>query len=148
MANFPIHLVRRDLASRCLDLMKLRAFVPCDVSDASTGYKARVVEAVFDPLRVAEVNGRFRAAGFAWDDDDDEGGGMRVIAVTDDGSILLWGGLNSVYHLRRGERLVGVFDNLAFEDVGRLVRPFGIKNTKAEIDALVEQLKQRYTKAK
>jgi hypothetical protein len=127
--------------------MKLRAFVPCEVSDASTGYRARIVEAVFDPLRVAEVNGRFRAAGFAWDDDDDEGGGMRVIAVIDDGSILLWGGLNSVHTLRKGERLIGVFDNLAFEDVRRLLRPFGIKNTKAEIDALVVQLKQKYTRA-
>lgn len=148
MANLPIHLLRRDYASRCLDLMKMRALVPCDVADARTGYKARVVEAVFDPLRVAEVNGRFKADGFGWDDDDDEGGGMRVIAVNDDGSILLWGGWNSVYHLRNGERIVGLFDNLAFEDVSDFVRPFKIKNTKAEIDALIEQLKRKYTKAK
>jgi len=147
MANFPIYFAQRDYASRCLELMKLRSFVPCEVSDAATGYKGRIVEAVFDPLRVAEVNSRFRADGFAWADDDDKGGGMCVIAVNDDGSILAWGGLNSVYYLRRGERLVGVFQNLAFEDVIDLVRPFRIKNTKAEIDALIAQLKLKYANA-
>ena len=70
-----------------------------------------------------------------------------VVAVTADGSILVWGGLNSVHYVRRGERLVGAFQNLAFEDVCQLVRPFAIKNTKAEIDALVEQLKQKYTRS-
>jgi hypothetical protein len=147
MPNFPIHLARRAYASRCLDLMKLRDFVPCDVSDATTGYTGRIAEAVFDPLRVTEVNDRFRADGFSWDDNDDDGGGVRVIAATDDGSILAWGGLNSVHYLRRGELLVGAFQNLAFQDVGDLVQPFGIKNTKAEIDALIEQLKKKYTKA-
>jgi hypothetical protein len=52
MANFPIHLVRRDYASRCLDLVKLRTFVPCDVSDDATGYTGRIVEAVFVALVV------------------------------------------------------------------------------------------------
>lgn len=147
MPNFPIHLVQRSYASSCLDLMKLKNLVPADVADPATGYQTRIIEAVFDPLRITEVNDRFRAQGFAWEDDDDDGGGMRVIAINDDGSILLWGGLNSVYHLRKGDNIADVEDNLAFEDLMGLLRNFKIKNTKPEIDALIVELKRKYTKA-
>lgn len=41
-------------------------------------------------------------------------------AVTEDGEILLWGGLNSVFHLRKGEKIDGTFDeqHLAFKPDG------------------------------
>jgi hypothetical protein len=126
------------MASRALDVVKMRAFVPCDVADRLNGYKGRIVEVVFDPLRIEEVNARFVGAGYIVPD------GMQVIAVNEDGSILLWGGLNSVYHLRKGEEIKGAFENLAFNDILDLTNRFKIKNKKVEIDALVAGLKEKY----
>jgi hypothetical protein len=133
-------LLQRSFASRALDVAKMKAFVPCDVDDRLNQYKAKIVEAVYDPLRVPEVNARFRAAGYDFPDD------MQVIAVTDDGSILLWGGLNSVFHLRKGEKIAGAFDekHLAFNDILDLTSRFKIKNRKAEVDELIAGLKQKY----
>ena len=84
----------------------MKGFVPCEVEDRLNHYKAKIVEAVYDPLCIPEVNARFRAAGYDFADD------MQVIAVTEDGAILLWGGLNSVFHLRKGEKIAGPFETL------------------------------------
>ena len=140
MAKMPTHLLQRSYASTALHLAKMKAFVPCDVVDELNGYKCRIVEAVFDPLNIEEVNAKFKAQGYNFDDR------MQVIAVTDDGSILLWGGINSIYHLKKGEQLTGAFSSLAFADVLDLTQRFKIKNKKVELDALIEQLQEEYTK--
>jgi hypothetical protein len=139
-SNLLPSLLQRSFASSALDVAKMKAFVPCDVEDRLNQYKARIVEAVYDPLCIPEVNARFRDAGY------DVADGMQVIAVTEDGSILLWGGLNSVFHLRKGETIAHAFDekHLAFNDVLDLTGRFKIKNKKAEIDELIAKLKEKY----
>lgn len=137
MRNLLSYLLQRTYASRALDVIKMKAFVPCQVSNELNNYKARIVEVVFDPLRIREVNARFKAAGYNIGDD------MQVIAVNEDGSILLWGGLNSVFHLRKGETINGTFDlkHLAFDDILDLTQRFKIKNKKVEIDEMIAHLK-------
>src|SRR6266404_4303137 len=143
-SNLLPYLLSRTYASRALDVAKMKAFVPCEVDDRLNNFRARIVEAVFEPLRIPEVNARFRAAGYDFTDD------MQVIAVTEDSSILLWGGLNSVFHLRIGEKIEGAFDEkrLAFNDILDLTQRFKIKNKKVEIDELVAQLKKTYGRKK
>jgi hypothetical protein len=138
----PYHLLRQHYAARCVELLKMKALVPRDVECPPNQFRRRVV-VVFDPLRVAEVNARFKDDGYLFGDDADPG--AAVVAVNDDGSVLVWGGLNSVYCLRRGERSTGLLDKIAFDDIAQLIRPFGIKNTKAEVAAMTEQLKRHYT---
>ena len=138
MNHLALHLIQRSLASRALDVVKMKALVPCDVEDRVNGYRGRIVEVVFDPLDVEAVNARFVAQGYR------VGEGMLVIAVNADGSILMWGGANSVYHLRKGERIKGLEDHLAFNDILDLTGRFKIKNKKVEIDALVAQLKEKF----
>jgi hypothetical protein len=150
MAKLPLHLLRQQYASRCLDLVKMKSLVPRDVECPPNRFKRRIVDVVFDPLRVREVNARFKAEGYLFDeapDPDDADHGAAVIAVNDDGSVLVWGGLNSVYCLRKGERITGFLDKIAFDDIAHLVRLFPIKNKKAEVDAMIEQLKRHYTPA-
>ena len=132
----------RSFASRALDVVKMKAFIPCDVENQFKTYKTRIVEHVYDPLRIPEVHARFRAAGYEFSDD------MQVIAVTADGEILLWGGLNSVFHLKKGEKIDGAFDeqHLAFNDILDLTERFKIKNKKVEIDEFIAQLKKTYGK--
>ena len=139
-SNFLPYLLSRTYASRALDVVKMRAFAPCEVDDRLNNYRAKITEVVFDPLRIPEVNGRFRAVGYDFRDD------MQVVAVTEDGSILLWGGLNSVFHLRKGEKIDGAFDekHLAFNDILDLTGRFKIKNKKVEIDELIAKLKKTY----
>jgi hypothetical protein len=131
------HLIERSAASSCLDIVKMKPFMPCAVEDRLNNYKCTIMEVVFDPLRIEEVNEQFQAAGYNVKD-------LQVIAVNDDDSILCWGGLNSVYHLKKGETIVGAFDNLAFNDIMCLTQKFKIKNKKVEIDAMVAQLKAKY----
>jgi hypothetical protein len=140
MANLLPFLLQRIFASRALDIVKMKAFIPCDVENEFNGYKARIVEHVYDPLRIPEVNARFKAAGY------DIGEDVQVIAVTEDNSILLWGGLNSIFHLSKGEKINGVFDgeHIAFNDILDLTERFKIKNKKVEIDELIAQLKKTY----
>jgi hypothetical protein len=54
--------------------------------------------------------------------------------------------LNSVFHLRKGEKIEGAFDqkHLAFNDVLDLTDRFKIKNKKVEVDELVAQLQKTY----
>ena len=131
-ANLLPSLLLRTYASRALDVVKLRALVPCEVDDRLHNYKAKIVEVVFDPLRVPEVNGKFKAAGYDVPDD------LQVIAATEDGSILLWGRINSVFHLRKGEKIGNAFGGkqVAFTDILDLTERFKIKNKKVEIDEL------------
>src|SRR5215813_2974459 len=123
MANLQ-YLAQRSLASASLDVMKLKAFVPCKVEDGITKYKSTIVDIVFDPLRVKQINSKFKRAGFKFPS------GTNVIAVNKNGSILLWGGMNSVFHLRKGEELneKNWEKHLAFYDIQGLTRPFKIKN--------------------
>jgi hypothetical protein len=140
MSNLIPPLLQRAYVSRALDVIKMKAFVPCDVEDALTGYRGKIVDVVFDPLRIEDVNAGFRADGYRFDDE------MQVIAVNEDGSILLWGGLNSVFHLRRGERISGPFDekHLAFNDILDLTARFKIKNKRPEINELLGQMRRQY----
>jgi hypothetical protein len=128
------------MTSRALDVVKMKSLVPCEVENPHKTYKCRIVEVVYDPLRVEEVNERFKTAGYDVTD------GTQVIAVNEDGSILIWGGLNSVYHLQKGEQIGGAFDlkHLAFGDILDLTGPFKIKNKKGEIDELIAQLSAKY----
>jgi hypothetical protein len=133
-------LLHRSFASRALQVAKMKAFVPCQVDDPLNKYKATIVKVVYNPLCVPEVNATFKAAGYDFPDD------MQVIAVTEDGSILLWGGLNSVFHLRKGETIAGMFDakHLAFNDILDLTDRFKIKNKKVEIGELIAKMKSKY----
>jgi hypothetical protein len=139
MANLTF-LLQRTFASRALEVFKMKAFIPCEVENQHKTYKTRMIEHVYDPLHVAEVNARFKAAGYDVDDQ------MQVIAVNEDGSILLWGGLNSVFHLRRDEKIDGALDlkHLAFNDILDLTDRFKIKIKKVEIDELIAKLKEKY----
>lgn len=134
-------LVQRTIASRALEVVKMKAFVPCEVENQFKTYKTRIIEHVYDPLRVEEVNQKFKDAGYDVDDDD-----VHVIAINEDGSILLWGGLNSVFHLRKGERIAHCLDtkHIAFNDILDLTNRFKIKNKKVEIDELIAKLKMKY----
>ena len=135
------YLLQRSYASSCLDIVKMKAFVPCEVEDELNNYKATITEIVFDPLKIKEVNARFEAAGYIIRED------FAVIAVTGGGAIVVWGGLNSVYYLQKDEELDDSLEvNLAFNDIVHLTRRFKIKNKKTEIDDLISQLKQQHSK--
>lgn len=134
-------LLQRSFAGDCLDLTKMRDLVPIEVVDKITGYKTTIVEMVFVPTRIGEVNARFAAAGYIIPEE------MSVIAVNQDGTILVWGGLNSLFWLKKGEPITKGWDeNLAFQDLRDLTGQFKIKNKKPEIDAMVADLKKAYGK--
>jgi hypothetical protein len=139
-SNILPSLLSRSLASRALDVVKMKAFVPCEVDEPRRGYKTKIVELVYDPVCVPEINAKFKAAGYEFPDD------MQVIALCENGEILLWGGLNSVYHLGKGEQIGGAFDSkhLAFNDILDLTQRFKIKNKKVEIDELIGKLREKY----
>jgi hypothetical protein len=104
-------------------------------------YKATITQVVFDPLKVQETNARYAKFGYIIPKD------FAVIALTADQKILLWGGMNSVYYLRKGEELDKSLEvNLAFNDIVDLTQRFKIKNKKLEIDDLLAQLKELYGK--
>jgi hypothetical protein len=129
-------LLQRSYVTSCLDIVKMKAFVPCEVDDALNNYKATITEVVFHPLKIKETNARYAKAGYIIPPD------FAVIACTADGKILLWGGLNSVYYLQKGEELDRSLEvNLAFNDIVDLTQRFKTKNKKAEIDELLAQLK-------
>jgi hypothetical protein len=132
-------LLQRSLATRALDIVKMKAFVPCEVDERRRGYTTRIIEAVYDPLRVPETNSRFKSAGYDVPDD------MQVIAVCENGEILLWGGLNSVYHIGKGEKFTALRGKqMAFNDILDLTNRFKIKNKKVEIDELIAKLSEKY----
>ena len=139
MERIPLGLLQRSYASTALDVAKLKNFTPCDVQNRLGPYKGRIIKIVFDPLHIEDVDAEYRAAGYKVDDE------LHVIAETESGEILLWGGFNSIYHLKKGEKIVGAFDNIAFEDVRDLTQQFKIKNRKPEIDELIAQLKAKYS---
>jgi len=134
-------MLQRSFASSALTVAKMKAFVPCDIEDRINSYKARMIDVVFDPLRIPEVNKRFRSAGYNMPDDH-----SMVIAINDDQSILIWGALNCVLHLRKREKIAGAFyeKHLAFNDIAHLTERFKIKNKKVEIDQLIADLKKKY----
>lgn len=138
--NLVPSMLLRTYASRALEVVKMSEFVPCEVDDKRHHYKNKIIEVVFDPLRVPEINARFRAAGYDFTDK------LQVIAVTEDGSILLWGLVNSIFHLPKGERIDGPFDrkHLAFTDILDLTNRFKIKNKKVELDDLIAKLQSAY----
>ena len=140
MTNLLPYLLQQSYATRALDVVKMKERVPCEVADEMTKYRGTIVEVVFDPVHIPEVNDRYKRAGFVFDDE------MQVIAVTEDGSILLWGGFNSIFHLRLGETISGPFDekHLAFNDILDLTNRFNIKNKRVEIEDLISQMKARY----
>jgi hypothetical protein len=137
------HLLQQFYATRALDVLKMKAFIPCEVDDKMTNYRGTIAEIVFDPVHIPEVNDRFTQAGYIFDED------MQVIAVNDDESILLWGGVNSIFHLRKGETISGPFDekHLAFQDILDLTNRFKIKNKRVEIDDLIAKMKEKYSGA-
>jgi len=138
-SNILPSLLMRSLASRALDIVKMKALVPCDVDEPRRGYKTRIVEAVYDPLCVPETNARFKSEGYDFPDD------MQVIAVCENAEILLWGGLNSVYHLPKGDKFAEIGGKyMAFNDILDLTNRFKIKNKKVEIDELIGRLKEKY----
>lgn len=119
----------------------MKGLVPCEVEDEVTGYKGKITEMVFEPLKIQEINARFEAAGYIIPED------FAVIALTADKKILLWGGVNSVYYLKKGERLAkSLEENMAFCDIVDLTERFKIKNKKTEVDELIAQLKKTYSK--
>ena len=139
-SNLLPHMLLRSFASDYLHLIKMRSLVPIEVEDELTGYKAKIVEMVFDPKRLTKVNKRFEAAGYIIPEK------MSVIAVNEDGTILVWGGPNCVFWLRKGEPIAdGWDDNLAFQDLGDLTHRLKIKNKKAEIAEMVAQLKKMFS---
>lgn len=139
--NFLPQILQRSFAGDSLALIKMRPLVPIEVQNAPTGYKTKIIEMVFDPSRLVEVNGRFEADGFLIPEK------MNVIAVNEDGTILVWGGPNCVFWLRKGEPISeGWDDNVAFEDLGHLTHRFKFKNKKAEIDDMIAKLKQTFSK--
>ena len=133
------NMLQRSIASDCLDLVKMRSLVPVEVEDELTGYRTKIVEMVFNPKRPTKVNQRFKAAGYLIPDD------MNVVAVNEDGTILVWGGANCILWLRKGEPVSkGWEGNLAFQDLRDLTEKFKIKNKKAEIDDMIKQLDETF----
>jgi hypothetical protein len=119
----------------------MKPLVPAEVEDKFTGYKAKIVEMVFDPTRLSEVNKRFEAAGFLIPEK------MNVIAVNEDGSILVLGDPNGVFWLRKAEPIDDGWEaNVAFSDILDLTQRFKIKKKKAEIDAMIVQLDQTFSR--
>jgi hypothetical protein len=138
--NLLPQMLQRSFATDCLDLIKMRSLVPIEVEDEVTGYKTKIVEMVFDPVRLSQVNKRFAAAGYLIPEE------MNVIAVNEEGTILVWGGANCVFWLRKGKPIAkGLEPNLAFQDLRDLTGQFKIKNKKAEIDEMLAQLKQTFS---
>jgi hypothetical protein len=134
------NMLQRSIALDCLDLVKMRSLVPVEVEDELTGYRTKIVEMVFDPTRLTEINRQFKAAGYLIPDDD-----VNVIAVNEDSTILVWGGANCILWLRKGEPVSkGWEGNLAFQDLRDLTEKFKIKNKKAEIDDMIKQLDQTF----
>jgi hypothetical protein len=126
--------------TRALDIIKMKAFLPCEIDDPGNNYQATITEIVLDPLRIPEVNAHYRAAGYCVPDD------SQVFAVTADGSILVWGGLNSVIHLQKGDSLKSFYEgkHLAFNDIRDLTARFKTKNKRVEIDEMIAQLEATY----
>jgi hypothetical protein len=62
--NFLPYLLQRSYASSALDIIKMRDFTPCEVEDQFNTYRTTIVEVVFDPLHISEVNNRFEKAGY------------------------------------------------------------------------------------
>jgi hypothetical protein len=137
VARIPVHLLQRTFASHALDIVKMSNLVPCEVENPLNNFHCRIVEIVFDPLHIPDVNKRFRADGYKVPQT------MQVIAINGDGSILLWGGANSIFHLRKGDVITGPADekHIAFEDILGLTKRFNIRNTKSEIDDLIFRLR-------
>jgi hypothetical protein len=133
------YLAERSYASSYLDLVKMKGLVPREVQEALTGYKAKIVEMVFDPFQIDEVNKRFKDSGYFIGKD------MSVIAVNEDDSILLLGN-TVVYRVSKDEDLKDPLDDshVAFYDVANLTKPLKIKNTRAELDEMFQKLKQKY----
>jgi hypothetical protein len=144
MSDNGTHLVQRLFATRFLQLEKMKQMVPRTVKAQCASRRITVAEVVFDTLHIDKVNAKFKRRGFVFDDR------MHVIAVTDDGSILLWGGANSVFHLRRGQRISGPLDekHLVFEDISHLTDLFEIEVKKKEVDEMISQLKRACTPAR
>ena len=142
MTRVPTYLLQRSIASIMLDISKMKAFTPCEVESRRKSFKARMTEVVFDPLRIEGVNDKFKAAGY------NVPGNSKVIAVTEDGTLLVWGGANSVFHLPKGAEIDGLHDNVAFDNISDLTRLFKTKSTKVEIDTLITQLQEKYTPTK
>jgi len=139
--SFPLNTLNNQYyVTRALDIIKMKAFVPCEVDDRFTNYKATITEIVFDPLKIPEVNERYKAVGYHVPDD------WHVFAVTDDGSILIWGGMNSVFHVQKGEPITTLFDenHIAFNDIRDLTARFKTKNKRGEIDELIAALENTY----
>src|SRR5262245_9130714 len=107
-------LLERFFTTRALDVVKMQDFVPCQVEDELNKYQATITRIVYDPINVPETNAKYRKAGYIFEDAE-----MQVIAETADGEILLWGGLNSVFHLGKGQKITNAFDpkHLAFNDI-------------------------------
>jgi hypothetical protein len=133
-------MLQRSFAGDCLDLIKMRSLVPMAVEDEATGYKTTIVEMVFDPKRLKDVNQQFETAGYRIPEK------MNVIAVNEDGTILVWGGPNCVFWLEKGKPISeGWDDNVAFQDLRDLTGQFKIKNKKSEVDEMIAELKKAFT---
>lgn len=139
--GFLYHMLGRSYVSAAVEVTKMKALVPVKVDDRLNNYNCTIVDVVFDPLNAAAINKKFENLGYNVPEN------FQVIAVNEDGSILMWGGINSVYHLKKGETLPGTLEgNLAFNDIRDLINRFKFKNKKAELDELMEGLKKVYRK--
>ncbi len=141
MSNLLRHSLKKAYASECLTLLKMKELVPFEIKATHTDFTAKVVEMVFDPFKIKEVNARFAAAGYPVLE------GLEVIAVNEDGSILLWGGVAGIFYARKDEPFDEDWeDNSVYEDVIDLIGQFKIKHKKAEVDEMMEKLQAHYTK--
>ncbi|HEY5913132.1 MAG TPA: hypothetical protein VJA21_21285 [Verrucomicrobiae bacterium] len=129
--------LQRSFATHFVKLEKMRTLVPRTIKAQWNGRPIKVREIVFDPLQIKKVKAKFTEAGFILDDR------KHVLAVNADGSILVWGGANSVFRLRAGARITGALDErrLAFEDIGHFTDAFEVDATKKEVDAMIGKLK-------
>ncbi len=143
MSHSISHVVQRLFATHFVQLEKMKHLVPRKIKSQCSSRRMTIAEVVFDPLQIEKVNAKFKGSGFLFDDP------MHVIAVNDDGSILLWGGANSVFHLRPGERIRGALDekHLVFEDIRHLTDLFGIEVKKKDVDEMISKLKARWSSA-
>ena len=101
MSQSLVKSLQLSFATRFVELEKIKSLVPRTIKAQVKGRRIAVAKVVFDPLRMKKVNAEFKDNGFFLDDRN------NVIAMNADGSILVWGGANSVFRLRRGERIAG-----------------------------------------